>query len=250
MGKTEASRSDAATAEAVPVLVAVGRGKTGKTTKIRWIADVAITRGVMPLIGDADRTNPTLAAYFPDLVQRPPGASDDEIGHWFGSMVKQALRERRPLLVDFGGGDRVLKSLSAEIDLPGFLGAKGHGLVVLHSIGADADDLSYLDETERDGLLTPERTAVVFNAGVIPAGRSIQAVLKEHEKNEVLHRAFRRGVKFIVMPALKVMPLLDAGRIRFTEAAPPRIDEWEQQYVIGWLRKMQDAFAPIAEWLP
>jgi Mrp family chromosome partitioning ATPase len=75
------TRKDAAEVEIDPVqqtaiksqpklVVALGRGKTGKSTFIRWAAERAFRAGRTSVIADADRTNATLAAFF-DNVSRP-----------------------------------------------------------------------------------------------------------------------------------------------------------------------------------
>ncbi len=53
----------------------IGRGKTGKTTGIRWSAETAILAGHTLLMADMDPTNDTFSKYIDD-VARPPQASD------------------------------------------------------------------------------------------------------------------------------------------------------------------------------
>ena len=53
----------------------IGRGKTGKTTGVRWSAEAAILAGTTLLLADMDPTNDTFSQYI-DNVARPPEASD------------------------------------------------------------------------------------------------------------------------------------------------------------------------------
>ncbi len=232
------------------VVLAVGRGKCGKTVFNRWAADRAINQGRDPIIADADRTNRTLAAFFPNLVVSPPGSLDDEIRPWFGEQLEQVIERRQSMFVDFGGGDQLLKHIASDMDMPGFLAGSGVDLVLLHFIAADLDDLTYLQETEHDALLAPERTAVVFNIGAIPTGVSAQAAWTKHKASPIAVAAVKRGVRFVHMPRLMCMTKLDDMRARFTEADSSRLGAWDAQYVTMWLHKMEEAFAPIQEWLP
>ena len=121
--------------------------------------------------------------------------------------------------------------------------------VVLHFIGADRDDLAYLRETERDGLLAPTKTAIIFNAGVVPAGVSLDAAWAKHESDPALQAAVGRGAQLVRMPRLACMTVLDDKRLRFTEAGS-RIGLTNAQRVLMWLREMERSFAPVASWLP
>ncbi len=53
------------------VVFFIGRGKTGKTTTIRWVAEKTIADGRDVLMADMDPTNDTFSKYL-DGVARPP----------------------------------------------------------------------------------------------------------------------------------------------------------------------------------
>lgn len=163
---------------------------------------------------------------------------------------KKAISERQSLIVDLGGGDQLLKHAAMELGLAEFLERNGIIPVVLHFVGTDSDDLAYLRETERNGLLAPEKTAIVFNAGVVPAGVSLDAAWTKHENDPALKAAVARGAQLVHMPRLACMTLLDDKRLRFTEAQGSQIGLTNAQRVLMWLRDMERSFAPIASWLP
>lgn len=231
-------------------IFAVGRGSRGKTVAARWMLDRALSQGRQIIIADADRTNQTLAAFFPGLVVSPPSAADDDMRPWLDGLLEQSIERRQSLVVDLGGGDQLLKRAALELDLAGFLASNGVTPVVLHFVGADSDDLAYLRETERGGLLAPEHTAVVFNEGVVPAGISLNAAWDKHESDPALVAAVKRGVYLIRMPCLGCMTQLDDKRLRFTEADRDKVGIMNEQRVVMWLRAMESSFAPIAGWLP
>ena len=80
--------------------------------------------------------------------------------------------------------------------------------MVLHFVGADSDDIAYLRETERNGLLAPE--------------------------NPALQASVARGAQLVRMPRLACMTLLDDKRLRFTEANGSRIGLTDAQRVLMW----------------
>ena len=247
----ELERAPAASATDNPCAVfAVGRGGRGKTVAYRWMIDRALNQGRQIIVADADRTNQTLAAFFRELVVSPPSAADDDVRPWLDGLLEKAISERQSLIVDLGGGDQLLKHAALELGLAEFLIRNGVTPVVLHFVGADSDDLAYLRETERNGLLAPEKTAIVFNAGVVPAGVSLDAAWTKHENDPALQAAVARGAQLVRMPRLACMTLLDDKRLRFTEAQGSQIGLTNAQRVLMWLRDMERSFAPIAPWLP
>jgi Zeta toxin len=230
---------------------AVGRGGRGKTVAYRWMIDRGLNRGRQMIVADGDRTNMTLAAFFPGLVaDNPTTGADEDMRAWLDALLERAISGRQSLLVDLGGGDQLLKQAALELDLIGFLAQNGMEPVVLHFIGADLDDLAYLREVERDRLLAPEKTAIIFNTGVVPAGVSADAAWQKHERDPALVAAVDRGAQLIRMPRLGCMTKLDDGRLRFTEATAAKIGLMDAQRVLIWLREMERAFEPIAGWLP
>lgn len=229
---------------------AVGRGSRGKTVAYRWMIDRALNQGRELIVADADRTNQTLAAFFGDLVVSPPTADDNDMRPWLDGLLERSISEHKSIVLDLGGGDQLLKHAALELDLAGFLARNGVTPVLLHFVGADSDDLAYLRETEREGLLAPEKTAIVFNAGVVPAGVSLEAAWAKHEGDAALRAAVARGAQLVRMPRLACMTLLDDERIRFTDAGSGKLGLTNAQRVAIWLRDMERSFEPIASWLP
>src|SRR4051794_18233903 len=52
------------------IVLLAGRGKTGKTTAIRWMAELALSNNRPLLMGDLDPTNASFSTYFQG-VHRP-----------------------------------------------------------------------------------------------------------------------------------------------------------------------------------
>jgi hypothetical protein len=130
------------------LILALGRGKTGKSTFIRWAAEAALERGAEPVIADADRTNATLAAFF-ENVTRPESPEDEDVRLWLNDFVDRQIDTRFSAFLDLGGGDLILKTWARDLELAAFLEHHGVVPVAVHFLGCDLDDLSYLRDTRR-----------------------------------------------------------------------------------------------------
>ena len=123
----------------------VGRGKTGKTTGIRWLAENALAKGTKLLMADLDTTNDTFSRYI-DNVARPPETSDPVLSvKWLDRLLQHSLRQQVSVLVDLGGGDTTLRRLAIELpDLVALFEAQGFAVVLFHAVGPQEEDLSPL----------------------------------------------------------------------------------------------------------
>src|SRR4051794_40745964 len=80
-------------------LILPGRGKVGKTTLIRWMAERAVAAGRDVLLADLDRTNATLASYF-EGVARPEYGDDATTTAWLERLFQHIGRAKQNALVD------------------------------------------------------------------------------------------------------------------------------------------------------
>jgi hypothetical protein len=244
-------------AEPPVFVVPTGRGGRGKTWWARWAVGRALARGREVVIVDADRIKPTLAAYF-DGVLTPSSADEAGMREWFAALVERQIADRFSLLLDFGGGDLLLKQLARETGLVDVLESRGIRTVAVHFLGPDCDDLAYLHVMERDGLFAPAATILVLNEALVSAGRAIgtafQSTILEHP---IFLAALERGARSVWMPPLEPAHEIDVRRLTFTAARDNRvkpgqaaIGPWKRQLIHNWLRDMETNFAPVGDWLP
>jgi hypothetical protein len=235
----------------------LGRGAHGKTWLTRWMADRALSHGREIVIADADRTNATLSGYFANVVT-PPSADERDMREWVGVFAERQINEKFNAIIDFGGGDLVLKRVAAEMDLVEFLTRHGIFPVAIHLIGPDPDDLAYLRDVEAGGIFAPPATILVLNEALVPAYRTpLQAFEKTVLKHPILTEAVDRGAKLISMPRLEPALEVDLRRLTFSAAEAGKTKEgqdpigpWKRQQIAMWLRDMERAFEPVAHWLP
>ena len=238
------------------LVIAMGRGRIGKSTFVRWAAENAIRRGQPVVIGDADRTNRTVASFF-EGVSRPEYEDDDSLREWVNGVIEQQVADRFSVFLDLEGGDRVLKEHAAALSLVEFCEGYGVDPVAVHFLGGAGDDLAYLRDIEASRSFTPTRTILVLNEGVLPPGKPADRAFQPIEADPLFTAVTDRGARAVRMPRLGCMPYVEGRRLQFEDAVHSRVRSGEEavglinrQIVTMWLRSMDAAFAGVREWLP
>jgi hypothetical protein len=223
----------------------VGRGRIGKTTLARWIADTMDARGGTSIIAAADPVNRSLRA-FQDNVAEPPSTDPTDTKDWLLALMQFAMEGEHNVIIDLGGGSTALSALLADMpDLTTVLGAHDLHPVAVHLLGPDPHDLVPLALAESE-LFTPDATALVLNLHHGRVGRF--ASVLEHP---TYLAAIARGAIPIWMPLLTpdVARQCDANAWHYHDvssvAGPFAISA-----VNSWMTRMSIAFEPIASWLP
>jgi hypothetical protein len=235
------------------MVIAAGRGKVGKSVTLRLAIEQHVARGGEAVIADADRTNPTLMAFFPGAT-RPPSAEDEDVRLWLNDLVDTQIERRGTTFLDLGGGDQTLKQWSRDLDLAQFLEKYSITPVLLHLLGSDVDDLTYLRDLET--VYAPKHTAIILNEGMVPAGRSPVTAFKPIVEHSIFKAAVDRGAVVVRMPRLGCMQEVDRRRLSFEDAEAGKIKPGQdrfpptmQQQVALWRRATAEAFQPIAAWI-
>lgn len=235
----------------------VGRGKTGKTTGIRWSAEAALAEGRSLLMADMDPTNDTFSKYI-ENVARPPDASDPALSlRWLDRLLQHALQNGISLLVDLGGGDTTLRRLVTQLpDLVALIEAQGFALVVFYTMGPQEEDLSPLATLESLGF-TPTATAIVLNEAMVEVGDAREAAFARITRHSAFRAAVARGAVPVWMPKLIPAQQVEIRRLHFRDAAAGKTGQgsiplgpFDRTRVGTWLRGMEANFAGIATWLP
>lgn len=239
------------------LIIPLGRGTRGKTFWVRWAVERAQAQGRDVVVADLDRTNPALAGFF-DGVVAPPSADDRDVRETLAAFIEKQIEQRFTAVVDMGGGDLVLKRVAAEFKLVQFLSKYNITPVAVHVIGADAADLSYLQEVEREGLFAPAATILVLNESLTPPHRTPAAAFEGTVRHHpILTQTIERGARLVRMPRLEPAGEIDSGRLSFAAAEEGQgrdgqqaLGVWKRQVVAIWRRQMETEFATVADWLP
>lgn len=235
----------------------IGRGKTGKTTGVRWSAETAILAGTRLLLADMDPTNSTFSQYI-DNVARPLEASDPALSlKWLDKLLQHALQQELSLLVDLGGGDTTLRRLVAQLpDLVEMFKAQGFAIILFYTIGPQEEDLSPLATMERLGF-KPTATAVVLNEAMAELGDPPLNAFARILRHSAFLTAVQRGAVPIWMPRLLPAQQVEIRRLHFRDAAAGAVGlgktplgPFDRSRVLNWLQAMDANFAGIKTWLP
>jgi hypothetical protein len=231
------------------LLLAVGSGKTGKSTLLRWIAECATEREGTVLATLAP--NRTLKHYFPETLH--PEGNSTSAGAAFLEMFLDAVVENQMnAVLDFPGDDTALLHLLDQgTDPAGMLERAGVELIAFYTLSSRVEDLTAMAQLAAKGF-TPRATALIMNKGVtadptMPAEPEFEAVM-EHS---AFQAAVERGAATVWMPRLYSAKTIEDRRLLFSQARDGSdLGPSDRSRTHHWLRAMEEAFAPIASWLP
>jgi hypothetical protein len=236
----------------------IGRGKTGKTTLLRFAAEEAAAAERRVLLADLDRSNATLASYFQD-VQRPPGGDEAGVTAWMEKLLTFIMAEKATALIDLGGGDTTLRRLVSEVpDLVATLESAGVAAVAIYMLGPQPDDLAPLATLEASGF-QPAATLLVLNEGLIETPVSREEAFARVLRHSAFKAAAGRGAEIVWMPRLLPAGEIEARRVLFGQAERGATREGRKQTPLGpfdqarvraWLRSIRSEFAGVSSWMP
>ena len=239
------------------VIFFVGRGKTGKTTLIRWLSEIALASDSTFLMADMDPTNDTFSKYI-DGVARPSDAGDPVLSlKWLDKLLQHAMAEEMSVLVDLGGGDTTLRRLVAQLpDLVTMFETAGFAVVVFYTVGPQEEDLSPMATLEGLGL-RPSATAIVLNEGLVEVGEARDTAFARILRHSVFEDAVNLGAIPVWMPKLLPAAQVEVRRLHFQDAAAGHVGTgktplgpFDRARVGTWLNAIDANFDGIKTWLP
>jgi len=254
-------RADQAAPRRPKLVVTLGRGKTGKTIWLRWVAETAARSRPLRII-DADPNNQALARYFSE-AELPPSVDGEDKRAWIEAQMNDIMEaagdnaRRYDLLLDVGGNDQLLRRLGKEVQIADVLEGEGVDPVAVHMLGPDDDDLRYLEDVENNNLFRPKATVLVVNAGLVPPTSDFTIAFGRVLRSEIVQRVTspERGGRLVVMPALGCMREFESLGIPSFRAAlrddgPSKIGRLNCVRIRNWLREMEGVRATLADLLP
>jgi hypothetical protein len=222
-----------------------GRGKTGKTTLARWVAERMQDLGGSAIVAACDPVNRSLRRFL-EGVAEPPSSDSEEVKDWLWSLLHAAMESKSDALIDLGGGNSSLTALLAQLpDLANILSEGGVEPIAIYLSGSDPDDLTPLEIAEKQGF-QPQATAIVLNE--VDGRRSrFDSILRD----PTVCAAVERGAVQLWMPALwpEAAALCNANAWHFRDVIG-RADAFVASSVNNWLRRMEEEFHSIRTWMP
>ncbi len=238
---------------AVPrILLVAGRGRTGKTTSLRWMTETALSSGRTVQMGDLDPTNASFSTYF-EGVHRP-GDADNPVTalRWLEQFISFSLQNKLNTVIDLGGGDTTLRRLVDELpELPGMVAEQGAALALMYFAGPQVDDLSPIAAMLDRGF-QPEATAIVLNEALVEPGQTREQAFARVHKHSVFRASLARGAVPVWMPRLLVADAIEARRCGFLDAQDGKagLGPFDRSRVRFWLNAMTVNFGGVRTWLP
>ena len=247
-----------------PILATrLGRGRLGGSTVCDFLVQRGRKAGNAVMVADGDRRNPTLAGLYPP--GGPGGASvppSDELADmkdWITEQVGQMVVNRSSMVLDLGGGDRVLSDYGQDLPLVDFCESAGVSCLPLYFSGPEKDDFDHIVAIHEAKYFTTSRGILFLNESLVRSGKTTLGAFDETMNRPDLAAMVASGVEVIFVPRLPCMPEMRASGLGFYEAAgnkPGRngkpMDPVRQFMVKTWIEKLESQFVTsgIADWLP
>lgn len=234
------------------IVFAAGRGKTGKTTLLRWIAETSAERGGRPILADIDPSNASFSRYF-DKVARPDTDNPAGVTRWLQGLIEHCATERQSAIVDLGGGDTTLRSLATEMpDLSAAMEGAGLAPVMLYLLGTQPEDLLPAMTLSERGF-RPQAQALILNEVAIDAGTTRADAFERITTLPAFTELAQTGVRAF-MPRLFSAEAIEMRQCRYFAArdgkVTPPLGMFDAARLRSWLEAMDRRFAGISSWIP
>lgn len=258
-GEAKASKAE----RGVVIAMRHGRGRGGGSTFLDLLIQLARAEGRQVMVGDGDRRNPTLAGYYPQdrdgEATQPPTDETADVKDWLTNTVGEALNLQSSLVIDLGGGDRVMQEYGHDLALVDFCEECGAHPLGLFITGPEPDDFDHILGIWQAGYFRPKRSILVMNEHLVPAGRTPHGAFDTTMSSPGFKEMVSQGVRPMFLPRLPCMKEMRAAGLTFTEAASGKpgvagkpLDPVRQFMVKQWVGKIIKEFERIkvAGWLP
>ena len=243
--------------------VRLGRGRLGGST----ICDLLIQRGRLAgravLVADGDRRNPTLAGLYPPGsiggANQPPSDELADMKDWITEQVGQMVSTRSSMVLDLGGGDRVLSDYGEDLPLATFCEAAGVACLPLYFTGPEKDDFDHIMAIHRAGYFRGERAVLFMNESLVRSGKTTAGAFDGIVSRPEMEELEKDGVKMVLVPRLPCMNEMRAAGLSFHDAAANKpgksgkpLDPVRQFMVKHWIERLEERFVAtgISDWLP
>lgn len=236
------------------ISVRFGRGRVGGSTGMDLLVQRARHAGRKVLIGDGDLGNPTLAALYPPGspggASQPSTAEVADVKEWITGLLGEVGEGEGSLVLDMGGGDRVLSEYHHDFGIVEFAERCGIEAVGMYFMGPDMEDFEHVLTIWRAGYFRTKRSVLIMNEHLVRQGRTPAGAFDQVLDRPEVEELERGGMRFVFMPRLPCIPeMREAGLSFFDAAARKRgrdgrpFDLVRAFMVESWLGRMEKAFA-------
>jgi hypothetical protein len=248
-------------AERSPVLaIRFGRGRTGGTTFLDLLIQRARRAERAVGIADGDTHNATLARLYPPgepggAIQ-PRGTDIGDVTEWVTEVTSQMAAEQKSMVLDMGGGDKVLEEHAKDLNLPEFCEAAGVQPLAIYSIGPTMEDFDHVMNIYERGFLRSDRSLLLLNESLVPAGKpaggAFDFVFADSRYEQIAART-----RSVIMPKLACMLAMRNDGLTFYQAAEGKRGKSGRPMSLGhqfmvktWINRMAENLSEVEDWLP
>ncbi len=236
----------------IKIVFAAGRGKTGKTTLLRWLTETSLRAGHSVLLADIDPSNASFSGYFAD-VARPDTDNAAGVTTWLQELLEHCVTARQSAIIDLGGGDTTLRALATEMpDLAANLEAAGIAPVMFYLLGTQPEDLTPALTLASRGFM-PTAQALVLNEVSVQTGQTRRTAFARLIDSPGFQRVARNSIQ-LWMPRLFAADAIESRQCRFYEAleghSEPQLGIFDHARLRTWLDQMNHRFSGVASWIP
>ncbi|MHB0671726.1 hypothetical protein [Roseomonas mucosa] len=255
--------AEASKARGITVAMRHGRGRAGGSTFLDLLVQIGRAEGRPVLVADGDRRNPTLAGLYPPGSEggatQPPTDETPDVKQWLTNSIEEALSLQSSIVIDLGGGDRVMQEYGHDLALVEFCEALGAHPLGLFFAGPELDDFEHVLAIWRAGYFRPRRSVLIFNEYLVPQGRTPHGAFNRIMAQPGYAEMTDAGVRPIFLPRLPCMEEVREAGLSFVDAAAGRVGPsgkplgpLRQFIVRQWIDKIRGEFERIkaTEWLP
>jgi hypothetical protein len=228
------------------LILALGRGKSGKTMWSRWLVETMRVRGVSPVAADADWSTFGLSRHDEEAVRLGSEPQADR-SSWKTVLANGEELAARPVVVDFSLDAGLVHKVDPEAtNFAERYAPRDFDVTKVVFFAPDVGDIATF--TNIGAAVTAASTLLVLNEGAIGSRKSdrFDAVLS----HPAIREAVEKGASAVRMPELH----LDQGRVSeivnlkaFAEGDRDEAQplSFERHAVRTWFGRMEEEFAPF-----
>jgi len=227
------------------LILALGRGKSGKTIWARWLTEVMRARGINPVVADADTVGSGLCRYEESALR--PSRNDGEQSWWDAVLADSEDRSGRPVVVDFSLSQGLIRRVDPEgTDFRDRYAEIGFDVTKVCFFAPDTGDADAF--VSNGARVTATDTLLVLNEGAPGerGSRQFDSVLA----HPAVREAIDHGAHVARMPTLRSDLAADreiASLIAFSKLGVPGQEplSFKRVTMRTWLDRMETAFSPF-----
>ena len=227
------------------LILALGRGKSGKTIWARWLTEVMRARGVNPVMADADTIGTGLCRYEEGALRL--NRNDGEQSWWDAVLADSEDRNGRPVVVDFSLNQGLIRRVDPEgTDFRDRYAEIGFDVTDVCFFAPDTGDADAF--VSNGARVTATDTLLVLNEGAPgeQGRRQFDSVLA----HPAVREAIDNGARVARMPTLRSDLAADrdiVSLIAFSKLGVPGQEPlaFKRVTMRTWLDRMETAFSPF-----